>query len=99
MTPFIPSLNFRGNCVLDVILSEDAVYVMDVLFFNNVDYSESEAESRMFTVSSRVASVRSHSRPAIGRRLHRPPRQQAAAGKARSLAAVFALLAAATLRR
>ncbi|KAK8825484.1 hypothetical protein WA538_003179, partial [Blastocystis sp. DL] len=46
-------LNFRGNCVLDVILSEDAVYVMDILFFNNVDYSESEAESRMFTASSR----------------------------------------------
>ena len=75
------------------------MYVMDVLFFINVDYSESEAESRMFTVSSRVASIRSHSRPAIGRRLHRPPRQQTAAGKARSLAAVFALLAAATLRR
>ena len=83
--------------MLDVILSEDAVYVMDVLFFNNVDYSESEAESRMFTVSSRVAATGTYSCPAIGRQLRPPPLKPAAADQTRSLAAVFAFLAAATL--
>ena len=47
-------LNYRGNCVFDVILSDNSVFVMDVIYFNNVDYSESEAESRLFTVTSRV---------------------------------------------
>lgn len=28
---------------------------MDVIYFNNVDYSESEADSRLFTVTSRVS--------------------------------------------
>ena len=48
------SLNYRGNCVLDVILGEKSVFVMDVIYFNNVDYGESEADSRFFTVTSRV---------------------------------------------
>ena len=47
-------LNYRGNCVFDVILSDNSVFVMDAIYFNNVDYSESEAESRLFTVTSRV---------------------------------------------
>lgn len=47
-------LNYRGNCVLDVILGEKSVFVMDVIYFNNVDYGESEADSRLFTVTSRV---------------------------------------------
>ena len=47
-------LNYRGNCVFDVILSDNSVFVMDVIYFNNVDYSESEAESCLFTVTSRV---------------------------------------------
>ena len=47
-------LNYRGNCVFDVILSDNSVFVMDVIYFNNVDYSESEAESRLLTVTSRV---------------------------------------------
>ena len=48
-------LNYRGNCVFDVILSDNSVFVMDVIYFNNVDYGESEADSRLFTVTSRVA--------------------------------------------
>lgn len=41
--------------MLDVILTDSCVYVMDILYFNNVDYGESEAESRLFTLHSRVA--------------------------------------------
>ena len=47
--------SYRGNSVLDVILTDNCVYVMDILYFNNVDYGESEAESRLFTLHSRVA--------------------------------------------
>ena len=46
--------SYRGNSVLDVILTDSGVYVMDILYFNNVDYGESEAESRLFTLHSRV---------------------------------------------
>lgn len=50
----ITRLNFRGNCVLDVIQGEHCFYVMDVLSYNNTNYEDSEAESRLFIVSSRV---------------------------------------------
>lgn len=46
--------NYRGNSTFDVILAGTCIYVMDILFFNNVDYGESEAESRLFTLLSRV---------------------------------------------
>ena len=31
--------------------------MMDILFFNNVDYGESEAESRLFTLLSRLSET------------------------------------------
>ena len=45
----------RGNCVLDIIVSEDdIIYVMDILFFNDMNYSTSEAETRFFTIFCKV---------------------------------------------
>ncbi|KAK8812139.1 hypothetical protein WA556_004264 [Blastocystis sp. ATCC 50177/Nand II] len=49
--------SYRGNSVLDVILTGSCVYVMDILYFNNVDYGESEAESRLFTLHSRLSET------------------------------------------
>lgn len=47
-------MNFSGNCILDVIIADMCVYAMDILVFNSTEYSESEAESRLFTLHSRV---------------------------------------------
>ena len=49
------SFNFRGNCVLDVIQGENCFFAMDLLSFNSTDYSDSECESRLFTLFSRVS--------------------------------------------
>ena len=60
---YVCSLHFtsrrskRGNCVLDVIISEDhIVYVMDIIYFNNINYDDAEAETRFFTISCRVGN-------------------------------------------
>ena len=47
-------MNFAGNCILDVIIADTCVYAMDILVFNSTEYAESEAESRLFTLHSRV---------------------------------------------
>ena len=45
----------RGNCVLDIIVGEDdIIYVMDILFFNDMNYSTSEAETCFFTIFCKV---------------------------------------------
>ncbi|CBK21664.2 uncharacterized protein [Blastocystis hominis] len=48
-------MNFSGNCILDVIIADTCVYAMDILVFNSTEYSESEAESRLFTLHSRLS--------------------------------------------
>ena len=53
-------MNFSGNCILDVIIADTCVYAMDILVFNSTEYSESEAESRLFTLHSRVFDHCSH---------------------------------------
>ena len=50
-------MNYRGNCILDIVISDVSVYAMDLLVFNSTDYSISEAESRLFTLYSRVLIV------------------------------------------
>ena len=41
--------------MLDIIVSEDdIIYVMDILFFNDMNYSNSEAETRFFTIFCKV---------------------------------------------
>ena len=50
-------MNYRGNCILDIVISDVSVYAMDLLVFNSTDYSISEAESRLFTLCSRVLIV------------------------------------------
>ena len=50
-------MNFSGNCILDVIIADTCVYAMDLIVFNSTEYSESEAESRFFTLHSRVSPL------------------------------------------
>ena len=49
------SLNYRGNCVIDGILGSTCFYAMDLLQMNDNEYDDSEAESRLFLLSSRVS--------------------------------------------
>lgn len=40
--------------MIDAIQGDSCFYAMDLLSFNNTDYADSECESRLFTLSSRV---------------------------------------------
>lgn len=51
------SLNFRGNCIIDGILGSSCFYAMDLLQLNDIEYDDSEAESRLFLLSSRVLEL------------------------------------------
>ena len=50
------SFNYRGNCVIDGILGDTCFYAIDLLQMNDNEYDDSEAESRLFLLSSRVLS-------------------------------------------